>query len=246
MTTYDAHPVAHHANAGQATAWLGGGWGLFMAAPAMWLAVGVVCLLYLILASIPGPGSITATILYPLLAAGLMECTRVVKDGGELKIESLFAGFRQHTGNLVVTGLLLVAGSMISFAIWGIIVLLGGGMSALSALQSTLNNGWATATDLIPFAGSLILAVAVMLILMTLLAMAAWFAPALIFFEGIAPFAALKTSFAACLRNWLALTIYSIIAFLLMFVAMITVFGLLVAVPVVAASVYLSYRDIFH
>lgn len=246
MATYDARPEPHRANAGAASAWLSGGWKLFMAAPAMWILVGIVCFMYLMLASIPGPGSIVATVCYPLFAAGLMECSRVVRDGGELTFESLFAGLRRNTGNLIVTGLLLAVASMISFAIWGIIVIIGGGLSALSSLQAALNNGLVTLADLTPFAGSLLLALAIMLILMTLIAMAAWFAPALVLFDDMPPVNALKTSFTACLRNLATMTGYSILAFLLMFVAMITILGLLVAVPVVAASVYLSYRDIFH
>lgn len=246
MTTYVAHPEPRHIGAGRTFGWIGGGWEIFMRAPIPWLVVGGICLLYLVLASVPGPGSMLATVLFPLLMAGLMESSRVIKEHGAISADILLADIRKSSGNLLVAGVLLAVASLVSFAVWGSIVLLGGGISAFSALQNALNNDLVTLADLLPLAKSLVLALIVMLILMTLLMMAAWFAPALILFDGMTPLAAFKKSFAACLRNWLAMTVHGIAAFVLMAVATLTVIGLLVAVPVLAASVYLSYRDIFH
>jgi len=58
--------------------------------------------------------------------------------------------------------------------------------------------------------------------------------------------AAIKQSFGACLKNIVPFLIYGVVAFVLSIVATIP-FGLgwLVLGPVLAASVYTAYQDIF-
>ena len=76
--------------------------------------------------------------------------------------------------------------------------------------------------------------------------MALWFAPALALFHQQGPAEAMKGSFVACLRNILPSLVYGAIGFMLAIVASIP-FGLgwLVLGPVIAGSLYASYRDIF-
>jgi uncharacterized membrane protein len=85
-----------------------------------------------------------------------------------------------------------------------------------------------------------------MLALLLPLFMALWFAPALAVFHQQGPAEAMKNSFVACLKNVVPFLLYSVILLLLTFVASIP-FGLgwLVLGPVLAASLYTSYRDIF-
>ena len=62
----------------------------------------------------------------------------------------------------------------------------------------------------------------------------------------LAPIAALKASFVACLNNWIPFLIYSVVLLVLCVVAAIPAgLGYLVLLPVLAASVYTAYRDIF-
>ena len=98
--------------------------------------------------------------------------------------------------------------------------------------------------------------------------MATWFAPALIVLHDVAPGAALKASFFACLRNWIPFLVYSVVLLVLgiavaiplllgymayvaaslvsaIVAAILGLLGLLVLIPVMAASVYTAYRDIF-
>jgi uncharacterized membrane protein len=76
--------------------------------------------------------------------------------------------------------------------------------------------------------------------------MATWFAPALIVSHDLAPAAALKASFYACLKNWLPFLVYGVVLLVLGLAAAIPLgLGYLVLVPVLVASVYTSYRDIF-
>ena len=72
------------------------------------------------------------------------------------------------------------------------------------------------------------------------------FAPALAMFHQQGPAEAMKASFVACLKNILPFFVYSVIATLLALVASIPMgLGWLVLGPVMAASLYTSYRDIF-
>jgi len=86
----------------------------------------------------------------------------------------------------------------------------------------------------------------VMLLLVVPLLMAYWFAPALVVFRGDAPWAAMKTSFRACLRNMPPFLVYGIVGFLLAIAASIP-FGLgwFIVAPMTAASLYASYVDVF-
>ena len=102
----------------------------------------------------------------------------------------------------------------------------------------------------LPGAGISILSMLIALLLVAGLSvplyMASWFAPALIALNEVAPAAALKASFFACMNNWIPFLIYSVALLMLGLVAAIPAgLGYLVLLPVLAASVYTAYRDIF-
>jgi uncharacterized membrane protein len=91
-----------------------------------------------------------------------------------------------------------------------------------------------------------LLAVLVALAISVPIYMALWFAPSLVTFQDYAPFDALKTSFSACLKNIVPFLVYGVMLLILMVVAMIPFgLGMLVMVPVIIASVYAAYRDVF-
>jgi uncharacterized membrane protein len=91
------------------------------------------------------------------------------------------------------------------------------------------------------------LTVLVILALMIPLIMAYWFAPALAMLDGLGPIAAMKLSFVGCVKNVLPFLIYGLIALVLIVVGMIPfLLGLLVVSPLLIASLYVSYREIFH
>jgi uncharacterized membrane protein len=76
--------------------------------------------------------------------------------------------------------------------------------------------------------------------------MAMWFAPPLVVFHQQGAVEAMKNSFFACLKNIVPFLLYSVILFVAAIVASIP-FGLgwLVLGPVIAASLYTGYRDLF-
>jgi uncharacterized membrane protein len=61
------------------------------------------------------------------------------------------------------------------------------------------------------------------------------------------PLAAMQLSFTACWRNIMAFLVYGLIAMVLLMVATIPFFlGLLIVSPILIASIYCAYRDIFY
>ena len=77
--------------------------------------------------------------------------------------------------------------------------------------------------------------------------MAIWFAPALVVLNEMGVGEALRASFLACLKNVVPFLVYGVAMFLLAIVATIPIMlGWLVLGPMLVASVYTSYRDIFY
>jgi uncharacterized membrane protein len=94
---------------------------------------------------------------------------------------------------------------------------------------------------------TILLAVLVAVALMIPAAMAIWFAPALVVLNDFGVGDALKASFAACLKNFVPFLVYGLVFVGLAVVASIPLMlGWLALGPVVAASVYTAYRDIFY
>ena len=225
-------------DAGRSFAWLNLGWSLFKRTPGMWIAVTVTMLVILIvLGMVPVIGQLAVNFLILVFAAGLMLGCRSLEQGGELRFEHLFAGLRQNTGNLIMVGVFYLIGLVAIMAITFAVT--GGG--ALTGAMMGHDAGMAMA------AGSLLIALLVMLVLTMPLIMGIWFAPALVIFHDTGPLAAMKASFSACMKNVLPFLVYGVILFVLTLVAAIPFgLGFLVLIPVLVGAQYASYMDIFE
>jgi uncharacterized membrane protein len=90
------------------------------------------------------------------------------------------------------------------------------------------------------------LAVLVGSALLVPLAMALWFAPALVMLDGVPAVRALNASMQGCLINLVPFLLYGTIMFgLLLLAALPYLVGLVLWIPLVAISGYMSYRDVF-
>jgi uncharacterized membrane protein len=176
-------------------------------------------------------------VLTPVFTGGIFVACREQDQGRPFSVSHLFAGFRERFGTLLSIGFIYLG---ISIAVTLVVaVVTGAGMWTL------LGSG----TDAETIAGMGLTVVLAGLILFALLLpvfMALWFAPALAMFHQQGPAEAMKASFIACLKTIVPFLVYSVIALLLALIASIP-FGLgwLVLGPVMAASLYTSYRDIF-
>lgn len=221
--------------------WLGAGWRLFLQAPGVWLGITIVLLLATALISaVPLLGQLAIAFLMPVAAAGLLAGCRAIEQGKNLRFDHLFAGFKQNTGNLVVIGVL----SLLGHAAIGLVVFAVGGGAMLSGIMSGAMLG-AGPGALLAISG-LLFALLLGTLLLLPLAMALWFAPALVMFDNLAPLASLKASFVGCLKNTLPFLIYGVVGLVLLLLALLPMLlGLLVFIPVLIGSIYASYSDIY-
>ena len=215
-------------------------WPMFMKNPGMWIVFALVSLvIFIVLSLIPILGSIAASLLTPVFLAGWMLAARKADSGGTLQLGDLFAGFQDKLSPLLVLGALLMAASLVIFfsvgalgfgAVMGLV--LGGSQQSAGGVMAALGAG--------------LVALGVGLVLGGLMAMAFWFAPALVVFRDVAPVDAIKASFTANLKNLLAFLVYSVVYLVAAIVASIP-FGLgwIVLVPLGLLTVYVSYKDVF-
>ena len=222
--------------AGNGSSWIGSAWRLFRAETLTWILIWVVFALLVMVAAMVPMGSY---LLPPLLTGGIMLGCERLQRYGMLEIGDLFSGFRKHTGPLLIQGLLYLAGVFV--VTLPVVVIAVIGVFAMSPLFNQSG-------------GDISLLVALLIALMGLLVLAlmlpvmaaTWFAPALIVLHDMQPMDAMKQSFRACFKNWLPMTIYSLLLLLLICAGLVTCcLGFLVVGPLFSISVYTSYRDIF-
>jgi hypothetical protein len=235
--------------------WLVEGWHLFRAAPLGWPAVVFLYLLLtqmLALMPIIGFG---ALLLVPTFTVGLLAAARALSRGGALEVRLLFDGFRKELLRpqlalgviYLLCTILIVAGVRLTDADGTLRSVLAGGRKA----------------EEVQF-GDVFPPLAVFALIYTPVSMMFWFAPQLAAWHTTGVVKALFFSFAACLMNWRAFVCYvaaialaAVVAMLLLGMvglagggsataaAYLAVTILLVLLPVVYASIYASYREVF-
>ena len=236
--------------AGRGAQWWAGGWRLFTLAPLLWIAITIVfAAIMFVLSVIPFLGMIAQTLLYPVFVGGVLLGARDQDRGDPLSFAHLFACFNEKAWPLVIVALFYMAGWLVLLLIVFALAFGVVGIGTLSSLFSGLQAGDPIET-LPAFAGTfsvgMLMIVLLALIGATLIFMAYWYAPALVLFRRDEPLAAMRASFNACLRNVPPLLVYSLIGIGLAIVASIPfLLGWLVLLPVFAASLYASYKDIF-
>ena len=226
-------------DAGRGWEWIADGFAMFKRQPGMWILVVIVLMACSIVISlVPVIGPLANMLLMQVFMGGIMLGCRAVDDGGNLEVAHVFAGFRQNTGDLIMLGVLALVGWIIAFI--PAIIIAGGGTVA------AMMHGGPNLAVLGALGLSFVLAVLAAFALALPLYMALWFAPALIVFDNLKPVDAMKASFFACLKNMVPFLLYSIILLVLCVIAAIPLcLGFLVLGPVIIASIYAGYRDVF-
>jgi len=237
-------PDGRQVSAGRCIEWLQQGWELFKKNPGIWIALVVILAVILIfLAFIPFIGSLASNLLLPVFIGGLMLGCHSLAQGGQLGIDTLFAGFKRNTGNLVLVGLLYLVGTIVIVGVVFLILLLTVGGAFLSSGGNVTPGG----AFLMMLTGGALIVILIALLLAVPLMMAFYFAPPLVVLRDVAPFDAMKASFSACLKNFLPFLIYGVIGFVLCLIAAIPFgLGFLVLGPVLIGAGYASYMDIFE
>jgi hypothetical protein len=256
--------ASREVDAGASFDWLRHGWAMFMGNPGVWVGSSALFVVILIaISNVPYVGLIASHLLLPVFVAGFMQLCRHQADGGEPEIADLFVGFKRNAGPLVIVGVIFTIG------------LFGIAMLAYQLISQGILAGALTGrvAGLGVFSiGGLMLAGLLVLVLSVPVIMATWFAPPLVFFHDMQPIPAMRASFVAGVKNWLPMTIFSMLIgvaqFLLLVPALVfvAVFGgllpasmifvslfwpltlfvaLVLLLPTLLGTMYASYRDIF-
>lgn len=225
----------------------GNGWQWITAARALtkqrqllWIGMFIVFgVIAIAISAIPKLGSLALTLLMPVLFGGIMITCDKAYRGDEITFGDLFSGFRSHFAKLAGIGL---ATLLMYVAVLTIIAAIFGTAAAL--LLSGFEHPQASDPA---FAIGMVIAALVMLGLSLPIYMAVWFSYALVTINDLSVLQALKTSFLGCYKNIIPFFVYSLIMMLFALVASIPIFlGWLILGPILFASFYTAYRDIFY
>lgn len=233
-------------------AWLLAGFQLFRRSPPLLTALTFAYLFgVLFLNLLPLVGPFLLPLALPALNAIVANGVRALEQGRPATKVALLHGLAANRIGLLRLGGLHLLGSL---AILALSLVIEGGPQSLGRLED------ANPTEMLAMLGRLLLIAAPVL-------MAFWFAPLLVAWNGVPALKSVFFSFVAVIRNWRAFAVYGlavavigiVIPGLVLLVVgsisptllniisvalrMVLVF---VMAPVLMASVYLSYRDVFH
>jgi len=238
--------------------WIGAGFAIFRRNPILFsMLVLAYWFTVLFLNVVPVVGVLLASMVVPGLSVGLMRAARNLERGQPIGLLTLFGGLKENTRTLLALGALYLACTLGAV---GLTTLSDGGDLLRYLLASTPAER-AAVED-----ADFTLPALVLMLAMTPVLMAYWFAPVLAAWHRLPLGKSLFFSFVACWMNWRVFMTYSagllvvagLIPGLLLGVllaifpaaqnfatALVTMPMLLIVAPVVFASFYASYRDIF-
>lgn len=196
--------------AGTGATWWADGWRVLAASPGTWLLIIVVYFaIQILLDNVPHIGSFASWLLTPVFAGGMMLGCAALGRGEPLRVSHLFDGFKaNHFVSLLLLGVFNMVACLIAIIVCVVVMIADIGIGGLTDLTNFASDPWRILSTL----GVSFLLVVVMAILVTAaLAMANWFAPALIVLRDAQPLAAMKTSLRACMRNWLPFLVYGLV-----------------------------------
>lgn len=211
--------------AGRGVGWWGDGWRIFTSSFWTWIGVAVIyILLNLLVALVPFVGSLGQSLLTPVFMGGVMLGCQALDRGAPLRVAHLFEGFQgAHFVPLLIIGVVNIA---ITF---GIVAIAAGGVFGGLQLSELARLGTGgdpmahmdRAMGAIGAGGAFVGVLG--LVILTVMAMLNWFAPALVVLHGATAIEAMKASFGACWRNVLPFLVYGLIAIAIGVAAMLAV-----------------------
>lgn len=265
---------ARRLSAARGAFWLFEGFRLFRRNPPLITALTLLYLLIvqLLAALLPGIGPVLLPLLLPVMTLIVANGCRLVDQNRKPDKAGLLHGVMGNGPVLLRLGGLQLLGAVLVILLS---MLINDGNDPLSApltLPETPNMGEGAgdaATEAAEAAkqAAMLDALLKVLLLSMPLVIAFWFAPFLVGWDRVSPVKSLFFSIVASLRNWRALLMFSLATvavagivpgFILILIGQIAGMALgaaLVALkmiltflvaPILTASIYVSYRDIFH
>jgi uncharacterized membrane protein len=225
--------------AGHGWTWIASGWELFKRQPGIWIAMAVI---FIVISAVfffmHAFGTILSILLTPVFTAGVVIGAKALDEGRKLEIAHLFAGFTNRFGALIAVGAIYLALLLAIVVVSALVT----GVSVWVMLSASPDLTSATLSAML----SILLAWLIALGLIVPVVMTVWFAPPLVVFNELGAFDALQSSFLGCLKNIVPFLLYGLILLGFAILASIPLcLGWLVLGPVIGASIYTSYRDIY-
>ncbi len=247
--------------------WLTEGMKLFFNQPWPWLAlVGVTFLVVLLLSLLPFLGPIAIFALFPGIVAGFLFASRSAIDHQAIRFQHLLAGFKSAPRPLLAMGGLV----FLIFFVAMVFILLGW-REEFQHLVQLMQSQAHDKTAILGAAQQLTQASLLVFAVLLILAIATWFAPALVVFRQADARTAMLLSVRACLSNFapflvfcaLLLILDVVTSFFLRLVlsafraiggesvanagALFFTFPIVCAfIATIFAAAYISYRDVFE
>lgn len=219
-------------------AWIAGGWRLFRGAPMVWMGLSAGWMLITFgLVLVPVIGGVAANLMQPVFFASFALAARKQLAGEMPEMGDLFTGFRRPLRPLINLGAILLIAEIAIFFLMSLLGLpgVGGGEEVLTIadyVRQLEGKEW-------------ILLVGVLLT--ALVKGALWFAPAILAFNELSTAHAVRWSVFAALSNLGAMLAYGIALTVVFFAGILPWgLGLLVVIPVMVASSYSGYADVFE
>lgn len=226
--------------------WVKQGYQLIMRNPLMSVIFSLICAFAMIaVIGIPFLGPLIAVVMIPTVLTGYMRICRALEEEEEVELPQLVEGFRKHAARLMALGSITLLGLLVASSL---MMLIGG--EALTAVLEKFHSSSdpQVLTEAIQAAGAgVAFSLLVGFTLAFVLMLALQYAPMLIFFNNLSPFAALRASLEGSLRNIAPYAVYSIIMQALAMVLSWLPYGIgmIVLLPLGLSSLYVSYRNIF-
>ncbi|TXI20162.1 MAG: hypothetical protein E6Q62_02285 [Nitrosomonas sp.] len=230
----------HQVHAKQGLQWILSGFYLFRKAPLAWVMVCfTLILIAMTISLIPLLGKFIFTLISSVFLAGIMIGCKDLEQGKQLEIIHLFAAFKTNAAPLITIGGIYLIGQIL---IIGLVMLIGGSQMT----DMLLYGKRVDESELMGVMSNFLTASLIVLALSIPLMMASWFSPLLVIFHNIPPIVAMQRSFFACLRNFIPFQIYGITLIILTILCVMPYgVGLVILIPTIFASIYVSYKDIF-
>ena len=237
-----SEPEVLTVNAGRGVGWVAEGFHLFKSDWLSWIGLSVLLVVLSMVASVIPVANLLVPVVTPIIIAGLMLACAQQAQGGEISIALVFSGFGKNPGQLALIGVFyFVANILILVTIIVLLLIIMGGFEGLAQLSLE------EPELLIQHLFKVLLVLLIGLSMYLPVVMALWFAPALVVFNELTAVKAVVLSVRGCLLNVLPFLIYGIVTMVLMILASIPLMlGWLILLPILIASVYFSYREIYQ
>ncbi len=186
---------------------------------------------------VPFIGGIAANVLQPVFFASFALAARKQEQGGTIEMGDLFSGFRRPLLPLANLGAILLVAELAIFALLALLGLPG---------LATDGEGTVSMADFVREMQGKEWILLVGLVLTALVKGALWFAPAVLAFHDMTTAHAVRWSVYAALSNLGAMLLYGVVLTVVFALAILPWgLGLMLAIPVMIASTYAGYREVF-